>query len=196
MALRYTTSLLLNLKRNFYLENFIFTTCEDVGILWYKCYIHLSTKCSLTYLSSEAVSHPTYRWEPKRLLLRPAGVNFNNLSTVINEICSRANSEIRRHPLKSAFLNSHSVNNKAVTLADIIIEEKLDILCLVETWHKESDGLLFNEITPLGYCLIDLQHSSGRGGGIIVLCLCLIHSRVSTFSESHSTAIVTVYCPT
>ncbi len=95
-----------------------------------------------------------------------------------------------------------------MTLSDIIVEKKLDILCLVETWHKQSDGLLFNELTPAGYVLFDLPRSSGRGGGIIVLynqqyslspvAAPLFNSfecLVLTISESLSTAIVTVYRP-
>ncbi len=92
--------------------------------------------------------------------------------------------------------------------SDIIVEKKLDILCLVETWHKQSDGLLFNELTPAGYGLFDLPRSSGRGGGIIVLynqqyslspvAAPLFNSfecLVLTISESFSTAIVIVYRP-
>lgn len=110
--------------------------------------------------------------------------------------------------LKSALFNARSVNNKAVVLSDIILEHKLDLFCLTETWHKESDGLLFNELTPAGYGLFDLPRSSGRGGGIIVLhnqqfnmcpvavpksdsfeCLAL------SVSAPLSTAVVTVYRP-
>ncbi len=125
----------------------------------------------------------------------------------IQKEISRAFSESPRL-LKSAFFNARSVNNKAVILSDIIVEKKLDILCLVETWHKQSDGLLFNELTPAGYGLFDLPRSSGRGGGIIVLynqqyslspvAAPLFNSfecLVLTISESFSTAIVIVYRP-
>ncbi|ROL48837.1 hypothetical protein DPX16_23190 [Anabarilius grahami] len=91
-------------------------------------------------------------------------------------------------------------------LSDIITEEKLDLVCLTETWHNESVGLLFNKLTPAGYGLFDLPRSSGKGGNIIVLynhqlnmspvdvpqfnsfdCLVL------SVSASLSTAIATVY---
>ncbi len=49
------------------------------------------------------------------------------------------------------------------------MEEKIDLLCLLETWHKHLDGFLFNELAPAGYGLFDLPQSSGRGGGLIVL---------------------------
>ncbi len=91
-------------------------------------------------------------------------------------------------------------------LSDIILEQKLDLVCLTETWQKESDGLLFNELTPAGYGLFDLPHSSGRGGGIIVLhnqqynmCPLAVHKFDSfecldlSVSAPLSTAVATVY---
>lgn len=71
--------------------------------------------------------------------------------------------------VKSALFNARSVNNKSLILSDIIIEKGLDLVCLTETWHNQSDGLLFNDLTPTGYGLFDSPRSSGRGGGIIVL---------------------------
>ncbi len=84
----------------------------------------------------------------------------------------------------------------------------MDLVCLTDTWHKESDGLLFNELTPAGYGLLALLRPSGRGGGIIVLhnqhynvcpvavpkldsfeCLAL------SVSAPISTAVATVYRP-
>lgn len=53
-----------------------------------------------------------------------------------------------------------SVNNKSLTL-DIILEKELDLVCLTETWHNQSDGLLFNELTPTGYGLFDSPRPSG-----------------------------------
>lgn len=78
-----------------------------------------------------------------------------------------------RKPQRLVFFNARSVNNKAVTSSDIILEEKLDLLSLVETWHKQSDGLLFNELTPAGYVAVPLFSSFE--------CLVL------TVSECHST---------
>lgn len=62
-------------------------------------------------------------------------------------------------PLLCVFLcqvTTLSVNTLCVTLSDIIVEEKLDLLCLVETWHKLADGFVFNELIPTGYRLFDV----------------------------------------
>ena len=118
--------------------------------------------------TSKPVAYPRFLRKPHRLLFRPTGVNFNNLSALRRvEVASDSSAPPRL--LKSALFNARSVNNKAVILSDIILEQKLDLVCLTETWHKESDGLLFNELTPAGYGLFDLLCSSGRGGGVIVL---------------------------
>lgn len=53
--------------------------------------------------------------------------------------------------LKLAQTEPKSINNKAQFLTDIITDYNLDIICLTETWHKESDGL-FNDLT-LGYVI-------------------------------------------
>ncbi len=184
-------------------RNSFISICGDAGILRRKHYIHRSSRRSFAHLSYDVVSYPTFFRKPQRLLYRPAGINYNNLSVPIQKEISRAFSESPRL-LKSAFFNARSVNNKAVTLSDIIVEKKL--LYLVETWHKQSDGLLFNELTPAGYGLFDLPRSSGRCGGIIVLynqqyslspvAAPLFNSfecLVLTIFESLSTAIVTVY---
>lgn len=39
---------------------------------------------------------------------------------------------------------------------------------LTESWHKENEGLLFNQITP-GFGILNLPRSSGRGDGIFVV---------------------------
>ncbi len=123
MALRYTASQLLKLKRNYYLTNDIYTICGDAGIFRRKCYIHRSSRRSFAHLSSDVVSYPTFFRKPQRLLYRPAGINYNNLSVLIQKEISLAFSESPRL-LKSALFNACSVNNKAGTLSDIIVEKK------------------------------------------------------------------------
>ncbi len=76
---------------------------------------------------------------------------------------------VRQSPVNVALFNARSVNNKALLLSDIITDRKLDLLFLTESWHKQNDGLLYNQITPKGYGLFDLPRLTGRGGGIIVV---------------------------
>ncbi len=96
-----------------------------------------------------------------------SGVDFKILSALNCVECPSSSSP--PHLVKAALLSAQSVNNKAVLLSDIIIEEKLDLVCFTETWLKQCDGLLFNEFTPTGYGLFEIPRATGRGGGIIVL---------------------------
>lgn len=165
MALRYTARQLSNLKGNFYLANDTHTLCSHVGILRPTRYIHHSSRRSFSLSSVTSTDiYPAFLRKSQMLLCRPRGVHFNNLSFLKREVASSAPCL-----LNSALFNARSVNNKTMILSDIITDSKLDLVCLTETWHKESDGFLFNELTPAGYGLFDLPRSSGRGGGIIVL---------------------------
>ncbi len=165
MALRYTARQLLNLNGNL---NLACALCSRVGKLRPKCYMHRSSRRSLLCSTSKPVAYPIFLRKPQRLLFRPTGVHFNNLSA-LKRVEVVSDSSTPSHLLKSALFNVRSVNNKSVILSEIILEQKMDLVRLTETWHKESDGLLFNELTPVGYGLFDLPCSSGRGGGIIVL---------------------------
>lgn len=81
----------------------------------------------------------------------------------------------------------------------------------METWHKQDDGLLFNQLTPAGFGLFDVSRTTGRGGGIIVVyklqykiypvsvppfktfeCLVL---NVSASHAAHHAAMVIIYRP-
>ncbi len=134
-------------------------------------------------------------------------MDFKNVSA-LNRVECPSSSSTPPCLVKAALLNARSVNNKAVLLSDIIIEEEIDLVCLTETWHKQCDGVLFNELTPTGYGLLEIPRATGRGGGIIVLynsyininpvviphfnsfeCLAL------SVSAPISTVIVTVYRP-
>lgn len=204
MALRYTAHQLLKLKRSYYLANDILAICRDVGVLRCKPYIHHSLRRSFTYSSSDVVSYPTFLCKPQRMLSRPAGINYDNLSVPIFEEFTRGFS-LSPHLWKSADFNVHSVNIKAAILSDIRVEEKLDLLCLVETWHKQSDGFLFNELLlAMGYFIshnplvdvgVSLYNQKYSLSSLAVPPFNSFEYLVLSVSESHSTAIVTVYRP-
>ncbi len=85
-----------------------------------------------------------------------------------------------------ALFNACSVNNKALLLSDIIVDRKLDLLFINETWHKQNDGLLFNQITPEGYGLFDLpQGALVEVGELLWFTICNLTSALCAYHSLH-----------
>lgn len=139
MALRYTACSLLKLKNNYYLTKDTYELCRNVGILRPLRYIHRASRRKFIHDASDFISVPVFQRKTNRL--RCNGVDVNNLLALKRAELSPS---LPMPPclVKSALFNARSVNNKALLLSDIIIEKKLDLDCLTETWHKQSDGLV------------------------------------------------------
>ncbi len=164
MALRYTAQQLLNLKQNYHLQKDAYELCRNAGLLRQRRYLNRSVGRSYCFSTSNNICVPTSRRQTKRASY--TGAVLGNLSSLVR---SELPSVVRQSPVNVALFNARSVNNKALLLSDIITDRKLDLLFLTESWHKQNDGLLFNQITPEGYGLFDLPRLTGRGGGIIVV---------------------------
>ncbi|KAK3528942.1 hypothetical protein QTP70_014153 [Hemibagrus guttatus] len=65
-----------------------------------------------------------------------------------------------------ALLNTRSLANKATLLNDMIIERKLDMLLLTETWQSPNGFMELNLLTPPGYYHLSEPRLTGRGGGL------------------------------
>jgi len=64
-----------------------------------------------------------------------------------------------------ALLNARSVCNKTTIMNEFVIEKKVDILCITETWMKSNDLQIKNELSPKGYIFQHIPRK-GRGGGV------------------------------
>jgi len=53
-------------------------------------------------------------------------------------------------------VNAQSLGNKATALCRNIIDEQLDILVIMETWHEDSSSVILRRVTPPGYHCIDV----------------------------------------
>lgn len=92
----------------------------------------------------------------------------------VNELMNNAQKEInppkKRSALLFASVNARSVRNKTVTLVDHILENKIDICVITETWVKDIDSVRIAELSPLGYRFRHFaRQSERRGGGTGVL---------------------------
>jgi len=52
-------------------------------------------------------------------------------------------------------VNACSLSSKAATLCRTVIDERLDVLVVTETWHEGPQSLLLKRATPPGYRCID-----------------------------------------
>ena len=60
--------------------------------------------------------------------------------------------------IKFANINALSVKNKTTKFVHFVIDNKLDIVAITETWIKPEDTVVIGDITPHGYltCLLDI----------------------------------------
>lgn len=66
--------------------------------------------------------------------------------------------------------NAHSAVSEAVEINELIVDIDLDLLCLNETWLKESgDHVVIGEMTPIGYSFIHSPRTFCRGGGVAII---------------------------
>ncbi len=95
------------------------------------------------------------------------GADLNNLSA-LQRIEQSSISSTAQPQVKSALLNALSINNKSLILSDFIVENELDLVCFILTWHSQVN-LPPYELTPTGYGWGTPQDPLVGGGGIIFL---------------------------
>ncbi|XP_046564906.1 uncharacterized protein LOC124273676 [Haliotis rubra] len=59
-------------------------------------------------------------------------------------------------------------NDKAIALRNLVLDNKLDILAITETWLRDddSDNLAVGKLTPPGYKFVQVSRKHKRGGGV------------------------------
>ena len=71
---------------------------------------------------------------------------------------------------KIELFNLQTLKEKSTLINAHILEKKLDIMCLVETWHQPGVFSSLNKACPPGYKYLERARSSGgKGGGLAVL---------------------------
>jgi len=92
-------------------------------------------------------------------------VNKDNLA----EVSCKQHAVHRGNTLSLTLLNARSVASKSTLLSEYITENSVQILAITETWLKEGDDSVVNDLCPQGYRFegIPRPTSKGtRGGGI------------------------------
>ena len=67
---------------------------------------------------------------------------------------------------KLALLNIRALKSKVDIVKDYIIEKRLDIFALTETWLDDSCTYESEEVTPSGYTFLRVDRTNKRGGGV------------------------------
>uniref|UniRef100_A0A8C6S6Z5 Reverse transcriptase domain-containing protein n=1 Tax=Neogobius melanostomus TaxID=47308 RepID=A0A8C6S6Z5_9GOBI len=177
MALRYTSSQLFRFNHRAPSSLDITTTLQQHCLLRRRPYIHRGSRRSLLYNLSGENSIPSL-WSARSSL--PLAHRHNNIrirhlrthhvtSSNLLPVSTSATWTSQQKPLKTALFNTRSLNNKSLLLCEFINDNKLDILCLTETWHKPLEYIALNQTTPPGYSYIDNPRLDRRGGGIAVI---------------------------
>ena len=69
-----------------------------------------------------------------------------------------------------ACLNAQSVRTSTHDIRDLIVDEKLDILFLTETWlYSSGDESCVADFTPTGYTTKSFPRKGRKGGGIAIV---------------------------
>lgn len=68
-------------------------------------------------------------------------------------------------------MNARSVKNKSFVLKDFVVNDKIDILVITETWLQDevSNQITVNNICPTGFVLHHLPRAGHRGGVVALL---------------------------
>ena len=130
---------------------------------------HLKSKQSFSDLiliptdGDEQCPIPSFSNVRKYALSTPkTSVNEGNLLSVRRH--AKPNSKLR-----CASINARSVRNKATLLNHMMIDHKLDVFCIQETWlGKTDDDAVIAELLPEGYDFRHVPRVDKNGGGVAI----------------------------
>ena len=91
------------------------------------------------------------------------------VQNLTNVVCDSFNTSRSCKKAKLGLLNAQSVCNKTECIEDFIIEHKLDICAITETWLSSNDDLHARLLTPNGYTSHTISRSNKRGGGVAII---------------------------
>lgn len=149
-------------------------------------YIHID---NTVYSASFVPATDSSRWEARANTPKPIPVRIRPPRYTGHALKQKPTRNKRNHnlivvprtPMASGFkpgksielclLNSRSIKNKASLLNDFVIENKVDVMTITETWllPGDVDQAVKTDVTPQGYVLRCVSREK-RGGGVAVLC--------------------------
>ena len=85
-------------------------------------------------------------------------INPGPVNTVNNNLQNR-------RLISASLLNARSLRNKSSDIYDYIVDSKLDLCAITETWLNVNDDAVRNEVCPSNYILLDQPRAGHRRGG-------------------------------
>uniref|UniRef100_UPI00358FE46C uncharacterized protein n=1 Tax=Myxine glutinosa TaxID=7769 RepID=UPI00358FE46C len=169
MALKYSAArlLLLNTRST----PSCISAIKSNGLLRRPRYIHRGSGRKFVYLQSDH-SIPVLWSAQRTLTLRPSAPGHSNphdRTSCLRTLAKSPEFIPAVQNIKLTLFNTRSLNNKCLILNEYILDNKLDFLCLTETWQQPLDYYTLNLTTPSGYSYVNKPRSEGRGGGIAVI---------------------------
>ena len=94
------------------------------------------------------------------LILQHGDIEINPIpvNTVNNNLQNR-------RLISASLLNARSLRNKSSDIYDYIVDSKLDLCAITETWLNVNDDAVRNEVCPGNYILLDQPRAGHRRGG-------------------------------
>ena len=97
-------------------------------------------------------------------------MDVNNLKVINVQPKKTSSPDVEIKQIKFGLLNVRSLNNKSFLVNDLITENKLDCICLVETWlNNDTATAIMIETCPPDYSFHQLPRRNRRGGGVAVV---------------------------
>jgi exonuclease III len=113
--------------------------------------------------------------------------------------CDNLINPLNNTSMSFGLLNARSVKNKVSEIVDYIVDGKLDIVAITETWLGSAghDQITEGDLCPPGYKLLLSSRSHGRGGGVALLIKSSIrHKMVHSSDRPASFEYLEVVCKT
>ena len=92
-------------------------------------------------------------------------VRTRNPSNLVKPITLSSTVQSQSKSLSFGCVNARSLKNKTEVFSDHVIDCKLDVCAVTETWLKKNDTVTLSALSPSGYIFKNIPRASDRTGG-------------------------------